>query len=74
MRSILNDRTLSKPSEKKIELVTLEFPWGYHTMTKTSLAVLCKYSLRTADAFPVVASLPSKNRPEMRLLFASYSS
>ena len=35
-------------------------------------------SLRTADAFPVVASLPSnfsegqKRRPEMRLLFAGY--
>ena len=33
-------------------------------------------SLRTADAFPVVASLPPKNRekrrPEMRLLFAGY--
>ena len=38
-------------------------------------------SLRTADAFPVVASLPPKNnsflegekrRPEMRLLFACY--
>ena len=37
------------------------------------------HSLRTADAFPVVASLPPKNsyfsegekrRPEMRLLFA----
>ena len=33
-------------------------------------------SLRTANAFPVVASLPpkgEKRRPEMRLLFASYS-
>ena len=39
-------------------------------------------SLRTADAFPVVASLPPKNsyfsegekqRPEMRLLFAGYA-
>ena len=40
-------------------------------------------SLRTADAFPVVASLPpkiatlflegEKRRPEMRLLFAGYS-
>ena len=33
-------------------------------------------SLRTADAFPVVASLPPKNiekrRPEMRLLFVGY--
>ena len=38
------------------------------------------YSLRTADAFLVVASLPSKSeeaemrRPEMRLLFAGYQS
>ena len=38
-----------------------------------------KYSLRTADAFPVVAFLPLKNsvceekrRPEMRLLFVGY--
>ena len=38
------------------------------------------YSLRTADAFPVVASLPplffglegEKRGPEMRLLFAGY--
>ena len=33
-------------------------------------------SLRTADAFPVVASLPpegEKQRPEMRLLFAGYA-
>ena len=31
-------------------------------------------SLRTADVFPVVASLPEeeKRRPEMRLLFAGY--
>ena len=32
-----------------------------------------KHSLQTADAFPVVASLPpegEKRRPEMRLLFA----
>ena len=32
------------------------------------------HSLRTADAFPVVASLPPKKRqPEMRLLFAGYA-
>ena len=32
------------------------------------------HSLRTADAFPVVASLPpKKRRPEMRLLFAGYA-
>ena len=31
-------------------------------------------SLRTADAFPVVASEGEKRRPEMRLLFAGYQS
>ena len=48
---------------------------GTHVGTSTT-------SLRTADAFPVVASLPPKNsyfsegkkrRTEMRLLFAGYS-
>ena len=39
--------------------------------------VLQRFSLRTADAFPVVASLPrfsqgEKRRPEMPLLFPGY--
>ena len=47
----------------------------------TMLRVRVVYSLRTADAFPVVGPLPPKNsyfsearkqRPEMRLLFAGY--
>ena len=35
----------------------------------------CKSSLRTADVFPVVASLPlagEKRRPEIHLLFSGY--
>ena len=52
------------------------FDWLQHCF---NIAML---SLRRADAFPVVASLPLKNsyfpdgekrRPEMRLLFAGYA-
>ena len=40
-----------------------------------ALFTMCEVSLRAADAFPVVASLPpkeegEKRRPEMRLRFA----
>ena len=55
--------------------------WGENAIRSKSFEIYLSCSLRTADAFPVVASLPrsyfskgEKRRLEMRLLFAGYVS
>ena len=51
---------------------TPQMIWN-HVYGKHLIQVHCFPSLRTADAFPVVAfSEGEKRRPEMRLLFAGY--